>query len=216
MQIKYDSGYAYMDGYKFRKDTDKGYYLSTKKIGTSRKRLHVYVWEKHNGPVPKKHEVHHLDENKDNNEIDNLLCMTKADHLKWHSENISSSVMKMWRDNLEKNARPKAIQWHKSEEGLEWHKKQAEKHLKGKNHKKRIEKQCEYCSSTFKTSLKRARFCSPNCRTQYRRVSGIDNELRKCVICNKEFTTNKYYKVKTCSKDCSNKSQLITKGIEAQ
>ena len=45
--IKYKDGYAYVDGYKFRKDTKTGYYLSTKKIGVSRLRLHVYVWKKH-------------------------------------------------------------------------------------------------------------------------------------------------------------------------
>ena len=47
MKITYKDGYAYVDGYKFRKDSKTGYYLSSKKIDGRRPRLHVYVWEKH-------------------------------------------------------------------------------------------------------------------------------------------------------------------------
>ena len=36
------------------------------------KRLHRAVWEWHNGPIKTKFQVHHLDENRENNQIENL------------------------------------------------------------------------------------------------------------------------------------------------
>ncbi|WP_193064898.1 HNH endonuclease signature motif containing protein [Oceanobacillus oncorhynchi] len=209
MEISYKDGYAYVDGYKFREDTDTGYYLSTKKIGSSRKRLHVYMWVKYNGEVPKGYQIHHKDEDKNNNEIENLICMTKKEHLKWHSENISPELAKKQMANLEK-ARAKAPDWHKSKEGLAWHKKQAE-NRKGKRFEEKFEKECEYCKVVFKSKLQRTRFCSPNCRTQYRRISGVDNIERKCVVCGNPFTTNKYTKIKTCSDDCRIQAMKDTK-----
>lgn len=47
---------------------------------------------------------------------------------------LEGEILEKFVDNLNKNARPKAIEWHKSEEGLAWHKKQGE-YLKGKNFK---------------------------------------------------------------------------------
>lgn len=48
------------------------------------KDLHVAVWEKANGPVPKGYVIHHIDFNKDNNDISNLQCMTNSEHGKLH------------------------------------------------------------------------------------------------------------------------------------
>ena len=47
------------------------------------------------------------------------------------------------------------------------------------------------------------RFCSKHCKEKFRRNSGCDNEIRHCIICEKEFLVNKYSKTKTCSRACS-------------
>ena len=47
-------------------------------------RLHTYVWEKHNGPVPDGYEIHHIDRNTDNNEIENLVMLTVEEHRDHH------------------------------------------------------------------------------------------------------------------------------------
>ena len=44
--IKYENDYAYVDGYKFKKNTRDNYYLSSTNIGNRRKYLHIYIWEK--------------------------------------------------------------------------------------------------------------------------------------------------------------------------
>lgn len=205
--ISYKEGYAYTGEYKFRKDAKSGYYLSTRKIGSSRKRLHVYIWERHNGKIPKGHEIHHKDENKDNNDVDNLMCMTRKEHLKWHAENISDEQIKKARRNLE-IAREKAAEWHKSEEGREWHRSQAHKRF---NHDARYDLTCVVCGKKYTSPKQWSKFCSRNCASKDRRDSGIDDEQRSCVICGEKFTTNKYSTVKNCSKECANKSMIMNR-----
>ncbi|KST46392.1 HNH endonuclease signature motif containing protein [Enterococcus durans] len=202
--IIYKNGYAYYDGKKFRKDKQKGYYLSTSKIGNTRIRLHVYVWEKFNGKVPKGYQIHHRDEDKDHNDISNLMCMTKSEHLAWHAKHDRERMLPVWRNSLDK-ARIEASKWHGSPEGKRLHSEIA----KGKKHKKVYMHNCKNCGKTFRSSLERTEFCSPKCQSGYRRKSGIDNEIRTCVICGKEFTANKYTKAAVCSDYCRKKRQLI-------
>lgn len=205
MEIDYIEGYAYVDGYKFREDKKTGYYLSTRNIGSSRKRLHVYMWEKYNGKIPKGYEIHHKDENKGNNEIANLMCMTRKEHLKWHAENISDEQLEKARKNLEV-ARVKASDWHKSEEGREWHRSQVHKRF---NHQEKFKLKCFVCSKGYTSSKRWSKFCSRKCASQHRRDSGKDNEFRDCVICSNRFEANKYSTRKTCSKNCL--SELLSK-----
>lgn len=46
--------------------------------------LHRDIWMDTHGPVPKGCDIHHVDEDFDNNNIDNLECITKSDHHKHH------------------------------------------------------------------------------------------------------------------------------------
>lgn len=41
---------------------------------------HHSVWISSNGPIPNGSVIHHLDENKQNNKIENLQCITKVEH----------------------------------------------------------------------------------------------------------------------------------------
>jgi hypothetical protein len=64
-------------------DCDKGYptiFIDGKNI-----KVHVYVWERANGPKPKGTDVHHIDENKQNYSLDNLELLSKSDHMKLHA-----------------------------------------------------------------------------------------------------------------------------------
>jgi hypothetical protein len=47
------------------------------------------IWEKVNGPIPKDHlgrtyEIHHIDGNRKNNDISNLMCVSIEEHYKIH------------------------------------------------------------------------------------------------------------------------------------
>ena len=197
MKVQYieKTKYAYFNGYKFTKDDKTGYYLSST-INGKRYRLHRYVWEYYNGEIPKGYHVHHKDHNKDNNELDNLELLTKQEHTQIHIKEMTEETRKKYRENFNKNARPKAIEWHKSKEGREWHKKQYDISLGNRTKQKFI---CEYCGKEYETLNNGInKFCSSKCKSAYRRNIGLDDIERICIKCNKPFMTNKYGTTKYC------------------
>lgn len=195
-----DYKHATYNGYVFTRDDKTGYFLSTVKIGERRKRLHVYVLENETGViVPRGCQVHHIDGNKNNNEIDNLRLLSEHRHLSYHSRKNAKEHPEQIEHSLEL-AREAAKAWHGSEAGKEWHKAHYEKMSAKLNATKEFE--CEYCGKKFVSRKCDARFCCNSHKTAWRFRAGLDNELRKCAICGKSFVTNKYSKKKTCSKNC--------------
>lgn len=202
MAIQYfeDGDYALYDGLIFRRDKRKGYYLNAK----THKRLHVYVWEHHNGAVPEGCHVHHKDFDKRNNEIENLELLTAHEHQKLHGAALDDGERQRRRNNLVENARPKASEWHGSEVGHEWHRQHYER-MKEKLHRT-ITLKCAYCGKAFEAvDNGKNKYCSNACNAAARRASGIDNEKRICVVCGKEYEVNRYAKSKTCSRSCANR-----------
>lgn len=62
---------------------NKGYptiWINNKNI-----KLHIYVWERINGENPKGYDLHHIDFNKANYNINNLELLSKSDHHKIHA-----------------------------------------------------------------------------------------------------------------------------------
>src|ERR1039458_968444 len=49
------------------------------------KLAHHIIWEATNGPIPEGYLVHHIDKNKQNNDIENLQLVTPENHQKIHS-----------------------------------------------------------------------------------------------------------------------------------
>lgn len=62
----------------------KGYIRVWKK-GVGYLKEHRYVWEESFGPIPSEHVIHHIDGDKQNNNITNLICLTKKEHDKLHA-----------------------------------------------------------------------------------------------------------------------------------
>ena len=48
-------------------------------------KLHVFIWERTHGTKPKGFEIHHLDGNKANYDINNLLLVSNIDHQRIHA-----------------------------------------------------------------------------------------------------------------------------------
>lgn len=208
MKIEYsnDMKEAYFDGFKFRRDPKTGYYLSTKKVPQfgRRIRLHVYVWTKYNGPIPDGYQVHHKDQDKSHNEIDNLAMLEKHNHAKWHGSHLTEERKAQLRKNIQEKGVPAAKAWHHSEEGLEWHKQHYEQmgyklHLKTKG-------VCAECGKPF-VGISHQRFCSNKCKSAWRRDQHIDDEKRVCEECGRTFYTNKYQKKKFCCEECRRKNR---------
>ncbi len=203
-KVRYEDGqkFAYFNGIKFTRDNKTGYYLNS----TIRKRLHRYIWEFYNGKAPKGHHVHHKDRDKSNNDISNLGLLRHGKHVTLHG--IENSMDDEWlersRENLKVNARPKASEWHRSEEGKEWHKQHYES-CKDKFHRK-VKRNCDNCGAEFEALDNGLnRFCSNKCKSAWRRATGLDDEVKQCEFCGTVFIANKYSKQKCCSKACSNR-----------
>ena len=187
------------NNHKFHRE-DNGYYQGY--VDGVKIRLHRYVYICEKGEIPEGYHIHHIDFNKDNNDISNLEALSAYDHLKLHAdikveENYDEMIL-----NLDINARPKASEWHSSEEGRTWHKEQYEKYKDCLYNVKTYI--CECCGEEFEAiDNGKNRFCSNKCKSKWRRDSGVDNETRICKHCGNEFVTNKYSKTKYCSRKCS-------------
>lgn len=72
------------DGKKWTVSKTTGYYRSTTDRHTHTS-LHRYIWEKHNGKIQDGFDIHHIDNNKTNNNINNLECLLKSEHTRLHS-----------------------------------------------------------------------------------------------------------------------------------
>lgn len=198
--------------YNGRRYTQKsnGYYYNC----STRKHLHQAIWIDNNGPIPEGYEIHHIDMDKENNDISNLACIPIAEHHRIHKAAMTDEQRQKLRDNLDRNARPKAAEWHKSDAGKEWHKE----HIKhqydtGAFTHKLICTQCgkEYIGTIAK--LGGNTFCSNNCRARHlRKKRSEDKSISMvCAICGKEFQKSKWSKRQTCSNSCASKLKYITK-----
>lgn len=194
---------AYFNGYKFRKDLKTGYYLSTRKTDIGRaERLHRYVWRFYNGDIPEGYHVHHVDEDKSHNEIENLSLLPSGEHASLHGNERWERETDKMKENLIENAAPASKAWHASEEGRKWHSFHARQVIDSLEPQIYI---CEYCHKEYRAfPTGRHRFCSGACSSAFRRKSGVDDEKRTCGVCGEEFYAGKYTKIKTCSRRCGN------------
>ena len=163
------------------------------------KLLHRVVWEFHNGKIPDGVHVHHVNENRDDNTIENLVLKPVSKHLSDHAKSrVRYNLM-----NIER-IRPLTKAWHSSEEGFAWHSERGKENWKLRED---ITYECTQCGKTFKTKHMYGEndntFCSNNCKSQFRRESGVDNEERVCAQCGAKYKVNKYSKIATCSPNCA-------------
>lgn len=199
--------YIEFDGIRFHPDR-RGYWLGQRKDTKKPVRLHIYVWEYYNGPVPKGYHVHHIDHNPDNNEIENLQLLSEHEHLCLHAALQAKEVT---RQNLAKYAQPAAAVWHGSEEGRQWHSEHGKRVMKDCL-KDLVTLTCQCCGKEYQVPRycsEGSRFCSNNCKAQWRRDAGIDNVEVKCEICGAPFMTNKYSPRRFCSDACRLKGGRI-------
>ena len=212
-----NADYIVIDDIWFYKETRGLYYLGNVPDETGKKhpvRAHVYVWEKHYGKIPDGFSVHHLDKNPRNNELSNLALMSYSAHSSHHGLEHSEQS----RENMKKYVRPKAIEWHKSDAGSEWHKKHYEEHTKDQWNTL-VTKKCEVCGKEFQVkscASGHSKYCSLYCKRRseaykaghdhrlemHRQHLANHMETRTCEACGKPFSVTKYYKTKTCSPEC--------------
>lgn len=198
--------YQWFNGLKYTLDEKTGYYLNS----TIRKRIHRAVWEYYNGPIPAEFQIHHIDHDKSNNTIENLVILPGKIHQSIHGQETRAVHYSELVSRMD-YARKFADEWHGSPEGIEWHKKHYQE-IKDKLHRK-AKFVCDYCGKEFTAEVaKNNRFCSNKCKSAWRRREGADDETRICAYCGKKFRINKYAKTKCCSRSCSNRLRTVREG----
>lgn len=123
----------------------------------------------------KNYDVHHIDRNRDNNDISNLQLLTKSEHTKLHALEDGKTLS----EYKAKIPKPEFIV--------------------------KICEQCgeEYNSS--KNVAHKQRFCSEKCKARYRRANGLNNTTRICKQCGKEFICDICSRTQFCSRQCAGK-----------
>lgn len=170
-------------------------------------RLHRKVWEFYHGVAPPGFDIHHRDEDRNNNQIENLMLLPQGAHRANHAREWHRRNPEFARNNIDKG-QDKCREWHRSEKGSEWHKAHYEK-TKGALYE-RITKPCKFCEKDFEGTKGNSNlFCSNACKAAWRRYSGVDDVTRECAHCGREFSINKYRKTKNCSKSCAAKSREV-------
>lgn len=158
--------------------------------------LHRVVWETHNGPIPKGHQIHHINGDFGDNRIENLECLTPVAHVACHPADMTEQ-----RQAHLASIRPQAAAWHASDEGREWHRQHGRDVWADKKPKAY---QCQHCGCEYETrTVSRHRFCSNNCKSAWRRAAGLDNITVTCATCAKEYVKSKYSKSRTCGPKCA-------------
>lgn len=83
-----------LDGIKFTL-RNSGYYSATTGV---RQLMHRYVWERHHGPIPPNHDIHHIDHNRANNDISNLELYSKSEHARLFSTGSNQFIKKPYKE----------------------------------------------------------------------------------------------------------------------
>ena len=166
--------------------------------------LHRAIWKHTNGKIPGGCEIHHIDKNTLNNDINNLECVKYSIHQSEHSKKwFENPINKTHSNKHLDEIRPLTKKWHASKEGLAWHSEHARTSVNSIPETLYV---CKFCGKEYMSKEHgRNYFCSNNCKSAWRRRSGIDDEDRKCAVCGNTFKINKYSKTKTCSKKCAGK-----------
>lgn len=171
------------NGVKYRKYPGKHYYFAA----GGGESLHRQKWKDAHGEIPPGHDIHHKDENKENNSIENLEARPFTEHRREHT------TTRLLHGDL---GRILAV-WRQTTEGQEILRQNA-----AKMHARTPERTlaCAYCRKVFTTRHPFKRYCDKVCETAVPKLQLVLD----CEICKKPFAAKRSAKkqVRTCSYSC--------------
>ena len=178
------------NGIEFRKSPSQNYFVR-KLTGRKELRLHREVWAFHNGPIPAGHDVHHKDENTENNDISNLECLTKSDHGHRH------------KPRRERTCATCGVLFSRKSSRGDYCSLSC-----GSRSKKRKTLICRWCGVSFETVDAHARYCSAVCGEASRYANR--GTPKPCPQCGKQFLA-KHKVSKFCSSGCAARHRVEQK-----
>lgn len=164
--------------------------------------LHRQVYIDNFGPIPKDMQIHHIDHNPANNNVNNLELISRSDHFKEHEEKrlIWCNSQKN-KDNL-KRGLVHGIAFMKSEAGRELSRKKCI----SMRDNSMINCVCVQCGSNYVgcAIIKTPMYCSKICKEKAARSR---KKTIVCAYCSKNHLTSFYSSTRYCGKSCSNRGR---------
>ena len=159
--------------------------------------LHRAIYSYYHGEIPEDYEIHHIDENKDNNDISNLQLLTKSEHRRLH--NLTRPLLKCQCVNCGKifdNKDARNRLYCSPACYIEYYRKT--------HPDKRI---CEWCGKEFTVSQdqKDIQCCSHSCAAYlWHSKKTSDRPAKYCEWCGKELPKDRHYSERRfCSNSCA-------------
>ena len=130
--------------------------------------MHQVVWEYFNGKRETGKHIHHRNGNRWDNRIENLEQVHANPHLSKHIKQRFKENPE-WAKEFHAKGIQSAVKWHKSEDGIKWHKQHAARQNFGK-FTYGLSK-CEFCGAEYERRTKHSKFCHSNCKAKANRAS---------------------------------------------
>lgn len=204
VRVRFD-GIVYRRYPQAKRSSDRNYFRAGPgDVRKGRGYLHRDVWIAANGPIPNGHEVDHASGDRLDNTLANLQLLPVAEHKEKHREEQSERTRGRFLARTPEQVagmQAAAAEWHRSEEGREWHRRHATRVSAGIP---LVSQRCQRCGSEYEVKKHRrdhSLYCSNKCKAAARRASGVDDEDRVCQ-CGTVFRINKYAKTKSCKPSC--------------
>lgn len=204
------NGEQWYDGKRFSRYEGNKYFWHKTPEKTSVS-MHRYVWEHtHRDPIPEGYIIHHIDHNPANNWAGNLEMVENSKHCSEHMrKRYEEGTIAPFSDE----AREKATEWHRSDEGRAWHVEHG-REVAAKQKECTVDRTCAHCNETYTTlanASNRSKFCTPRCQSAFRRASGVDDVPIECARCGVTVGKNKHLvrrnqrinRLMYCGKSCA-------------
>ena len=200
-----DDKHQKFNGVKFRKRKGGHYFTPMYSIYHS-------VYQYYYGELPQNTIIHHIDQDKNNNNIENLIPMTPSAHQKLHAtlgrKNYIAPLRTLTCERCGEEYQARYSGRNKFCPDCRKILTSTPKPVK------RFSKNCLWCGKEFQAYRKDAETCSQHCRnrlTYFKKTGKIKAEkIQTCVVCGKEFVLSTghddaHNARKTCSVECLHK-----------
>lgn len=144
-------------GKRFALRSNDGHFFG--KSGRKTTTLHRIVWSHYFGEIPNGFSVHHVDHDKNNNNIENLRLVLRSEHSRLHNIGVCRAPKKIF-----------VCEYCGKE--FEAHDVGVNKYCSATCNQKActlrhpLQKTCAYCGKSFTTYHKKTRFCSNQCASK--------------------------------------------------